>query len=148
MLNCVYTLLPSARLWFEENQLLGPGLLRMEGWPVKITSIKSGIFVPLTVTGSFGCFGPLNFSSQWDASPSPAVALRLQSEHRYGRVAPANFRSNYIVIPDQAGHDGDILVASGLVAHNPTADRTPHIMAIKDLARAAVKGQEFAREPA
>jgi len=50
MLNCVYTLLPSARLWFEENQLLGPGLLRMEGWPVKITSIKSGIFVPLTVT--------------------------------------------------------------------------------------------------
>ena len=105
----------------------------MEGWPVKITSIKSGIFVPLT---------------QWDASPSPAVALRLQSEHRYGRVAPANFRSNYIVIPDKAGHDGDILVASGLVAHNPTADWTPHIMAIKDLSRAAVKGQEFAREPA
>jgi hypothetical protein len=49
--------LPSALLWFEEDQLLGPGLLRMEGWPVKITSIKSGIFVPLTVTGSFGCFG-------------------------------------------------------------------------------------------
>ena len=45
-----------------------------------ITSIESGPIPPLTLTGSFGCSVPVTFTSQWDASPSPAVVELLANK--------------------------------------------------------------------
>jgi hypothetical protein len=61
-------------------QLLGAGSPRIEGWSVTITEISSTFGKGrITLSGSFGCRVPVDFTSGWEASPAIVELLANKS---------------------------------------------------------------------